>query len=221
MYDDKNKACNDKNANKTLVTVYPGNTTSYLDNSNPYILIDDIDSDQTTTSRPESQPRRNSGDRGINLPDDLLQKALMLEKNNCLVRTICMLDIIMSCLYFFDGWIGGLLCLFASTNGYLATIYYKPSLMSCYLIYQYFQVFLRLANIITLVTEPQQYGYNRTFIDYTNQQDSSNGYFFNIGVYFFLFFCQTYIACFITRYYQLLPNNNERQRIVLLQHSAI
>jgi len=204
--------------NKMVVTVYPGNTTSYLDNSNPYIMNDD--NHNQTYARYESPSSRNgSVDRGVILPEDLLVKASQLDAINCPVRTIVMLDIVMSCLYFLDGLIGGIVCLLASINGYIATIYYKQSLMICYLLYQYFQVFLQLTNIISLIAEPQQYGYNHTFSEFSvNNRDR---YFLNIGVFFFLFFCQITVAVFITKYYQLLPDAQALQRIRLIQHAAI
>jgi len=214
--------------NKKGVSVYPGNTTSYLDKSNPYIIIDQTDDEQSdtesqiappaTSSLHSASPLNGSNTNVVYLPEDLLQKAQLLEENNCPVRSIIMIDIVMSCLYFFDGFIGGLLCFFISTNGYLATIYYKRSLMICYLVYQYFQVFLRLATAITIVTIPRQHDYNNTVDDRNQPIDE---YFLNTGVYFLLFFCQTCIACFITKYYKLLPNDNERQRIKLYQRGAI
>ena len=209
---------NVKNTNKTLVTVYPGGTTSYLDNSNPYIMLGDHESAPTASTRYEPTPRA-SDERITSLPEDLLQKATQLDTIECPVRTIIMLDIIMSCLHFLDGWIGGLVCLLASTNGYLATVYYKRSLMVCYLMYQYFQVFIRLAGIIILIAEPQQYGYNHTFTEFNPR--ASDRYFLSIGVDLFFFFCQTIIAVFITKYYKLLPGAEARQRIRLVQHGAI
>jgi len=214
-----------KHKNKKRVTVYPGNTTSYLDNSNPYIMIDtddeQLDTETTNSSATPSTPSTlDSRGAIVYLPEDLLQKAKLLEENNCLVRSIIMIDIVMSGLYFLDGLLSGLVCMFISTSGYLATIYYKRSLMICYLAYQYFQVFLRLANVIIIMAIPQQYGYNRTVT--TNATAHQNeGYFLNIAVYFLLFVCQTIIACFITKYYKLLPNNEERQRIKSYQHDTI
>ena len=207
------------NSNKTLVTVYPGGTTTYLDNSNPYIALDDDhESAPTASTRYESGPRV-SDEISVSLPEDLIQKATQLDAIECSVRTIIMLDIMMSCLYFLTGWIGGLVCLLASTNGYLATVYNKRSLMVCYLMYQYFQVFIRLAGIILLIAEPQQYGYNHTFAEFS--VNASEGYFLSLGVDVLLFFCQTTIAVFITKYYHLLPDASARQRIRLVQHGAI
>lgn len=206
------------NSNKTLVTVYPGGTISSLDNSNPYIMLEDQESPRTASARYESAPLA-SDERMMSLPEDLLQKAIQLDAIECPVRTIIMLDIIMSCLHFLNGWIGGLVCLLASTNGYLATVYYKRSLMVCYLMYQYFQVFIRLAGIIILIAEPQQYGYNHTFTEFS--VNASDRYFLSLGVDLFFFFCQTTIAVFITKYYKLLPGAEARQRIRLVQHGGI
>ena len=199
------------NKNKKLVSVYPGNATTYLHESNPYVQINQDDSSDNAVANALNQCEQQDGIDRIYIPDDLLEKATKLEKNNCAVRFICFCDIIMSGLYFFNGWIFGLVCMIVSTNGYLATIYYNKSLMVCYLIYQYMQVFVRFLNMIVLAFAPNEFGYNSTVSTRNNQEQS--GYFLHLIILFVLFFFQTAIAGFITNYYKLLPTTLERQRI--------
>ena len=192
-----------KKNNKTLVSVYPGNTTTQLNENNPYVQIpcNDPDAFLDTNGVVVSQ---------IFIPDDLLQRAIELENNNCAVRFILTIDIIMSCLYFLNDWVFGGICLIASINGYTATIYYKKSLMICYLIYQYLQVSGRFVLCMFIVSDPQYIGFNSTSNQSVQEHES---YAFVIGLNFLYFACQVFIASFITKYYKLLPTNKERARI--------
>ena len=192
-----------KKTNKKLVSVYPGNTTTQLNEDNPYAQIPCTDTDafEDTDGIVVSQ---------IFIPDDLLQRALELEKYNCTARFILIIDIIMSSLYFLSGWLLGGICLIASVNGYMATVYYKKSLLICYLVYQYLQVSARFVMCMFIATEPQYIGFNDTSYQSKEEQEA---YALTIGLNFLYFVCQVCIASFITRYYKLLPTNEERTRI--------
>ena len=116
----------------------------------------------------------------------------------------------MSSYYFFINYIVGGVTLVISTNGFLATIHYKKNLMCCYLYYQYFQVFSRIANIYYVMnysyTEPNA---NITQGEVILLDDRA----LDITVVSFLFIFQVVIAYFIKQYYDALPNNEDRIRL--------
>ena len=178
------------------VTVHPSNQQYELCENNPYLHDED--------SMPLLEPRQ------VIIPDDLIEKALKLDKMNCTVRVICVCDIFMSSYYFFINYIVGGVTLVISTNGFLATIHYKKNLMCCYLYYQYFQVFSRIANIYYVMnysyTDPNA---NITQGELILLDDRA----LDITVVSFLFIFQVVIAYFIKQYYDALPNNEDRIRL--------
>jgi hypothetical protein len=212
---------------KTSITGFPRNTTHQLNQNNPYILVSNEDRDTNTSDSNEILQ--------IYIPDYLLDRALQLEQYDCTIKLIILTDIFMSCLYFINNIFLGMICLMISINGYFATIWYKKSLMTCYIIYQYLQVFGRFLNLIVITTWPKEFGYSvdsRDTVDsnvsivsnesiVSNKSTSSTSefyvltqsYIFMIFVYFVLFCCQFIIASFVTKYYKLLPTNNEREKI--------
>ena len=198
--------------NKRNVKVLPANKTEQLNSNNPYIIVpqtDDSLNENIDVNLLNNQPI------SLYIPDDLLEKAIALDQKNCSVRCIIMVDIIMSCLYFMNGLFFGLICFLISLSGYLATISYKKSLMTCYVIYQYLQVFGRFINLIAISTWPEQFGY--TYINTNNSsnvhQNTQGEYYLAVLLYFTLFFCQFIIAGIITQYYKLLPTTKELDRI--------
>lgn len=201
--------------NKRNVKVMPANKTEQLAHNNPYIIVPQTDGDSVEENIDSNL--LNTQTISLFIPDDLLVKAIQLDQKNCTVRTIIMIDMIMSSLYFMNGLFFGLICFLISFSGYLATISYKKSLMICYLIYQYMQVFVRFFNLLAISTWPEQFGYNGTITnsdDGTNTQQNIPGdYYLAILLYFTLFFCQFVIAGFITQYYKLLPTTQELNRI--------
>ena len=178
------------------VTVHPSNQQYELCENNPYLYDED--------SMPLLEPRQ------VIIPADLIEKALKLDKMNCTVRVICVCDIFMSSYYFFINYIVGGVTLVISTNGFLATIHYKKNLMCCYLYYQYFQVFSRIANIYYVMnysyTDPNA---NITQGEVILLDDRA----LDITVVSFLFIFQVVIAYFIKQYYDALPNNEDRMRL--------
>ena len=84
----------------------------------------------------------------FDMPDEYLDRALEIDRMLCLVKFICGTDIVLSSYYFLlNPFLGGVLCII-SINGFMATIYYKRSLMCCYVGYQYLQVFGRGFNFL-------------------------------------------------------------------------
>lgn len=206
-----------------MVKISSNNETRDLKNDNPYVLINDTEDSERTHINQTTQ---------IYIPHDLLQKAVALEESNCLIRFLTLTDIFISALYFLHGVFFGLICTIISMNGYLSTIYYKKSLMICYVCYQYFQVTMRFINMVFFIqyrnniidsTSSYQNTDNDAYVatsDVTNTSDVDNHlqddsfYGLVIFYYFLLFICQLLIASFVTKYYKLLPTQEEKTRIL-------
>ena len=180
------------------VTVYPTNQQYELCENNPYI------NDEETESLLE--PRQ------LIIPQDLLERALILDKMNCTVRVICVCDVFMSSYYLLINYILGGVTLVISINGLLSTINYKKNLMCCYVYYQYFQVFSRFANIYYVI--------NYSYTD--NNANVSQGEIIllddrplDITIVSVLLLFQIIIAYSIKKYYDALPNSDDRERMRL------
>jgi len=182
------------------IQVSNGHSNINLDSKNPYVLVQD-----------------SLLDNHIMIPQDLMNKAIKLENMNCLIRFICLCDIFLAFSYFLYGWLIGAFFLIISINGYLSTIYYKKSLMLCYVIYQYFQTIGRLFNLIFFIAEPTVITYSSTnsTINTTINKSSNltNVMIIDIALLSILFLSQCIIAYYITKYYNLLPTEEEKRRI--------
>ena len=131
---------------KRHVIVHSENTAYTLESTNPY-----VPSEINSTS---STPLLNSH---IDMPTDILNKAMSFEKLKFPVRCVAAFDIFISMYYFYISWIFGFIFTAASVGGFIATINYKKSMMTCYVGYQYFQVAGRAANLgyfIYVITQP-------------------------------------------------------------------
>ena len=196
---------NNNNTNKTRVIVNPGGSYAYLDNNNPYSRINN-------NTELLLQPIE------ITLPNDLMNKALKIEQMNCSIRFICLTDLLLGFYYYYINIFIGIFSSIASFNGYLSTIYYKRSLMLCYVIYQYTQIFARIANIIFFMVF-----YNQQHVKGHKQNQNTTiiitspfgmeDKVFNIIILNFLLISQILIAFFVSQYYYLLPSKKDRQRI--------
>ena len=184
--------------NTRSVTVHPTNQEYHLAENNPYLC----DSEEEALLEP----------RQIIIPEDLLERAVILDKMNCSVRFICVCDILMSSYYFFINYILGGVTLIISTNGLLATINYKKNLMCCYVYYQYFQVFSRFANIYYIMiysyTDPNA---NITQGEVLLIDDKA----LDMSIVCLLTIFQIIIAYSIKKYYDALPNSDDRERMRL------
>ena len=179
------------------ITVNHDSQPLLLNTDNPYVTN-------------ENEPLLHTSISRISIPSDLIDKAIEIEKMACPVKIICICDIFMNSYYFFISPImGGILCLI-SINGYLATIYYKRSLMFCYLMYQYLQVCGRTANLIIGIdyaSKPiSNTTDNNTIVEFYNPVVSP----ILLGV---MLLFQIYIAYFVTKFYKLLPNKEELERV--------
>ena len=153
----------------------------------------------------------------IDMPRDILDKAMLFENLKGPVKCLCLIDIFFSFYYFYMSWIIGMIFTFASVSGYSATIYNKKSLMTCYVGYQYFQVTGRALNLgyfIYLVSySPTSISNNNyTYININTSVVKEN-YGFEIAILSIMFLGQAYIAKIVAQFYQLLPCDTDRQRV--------
>ena len=181
------------------ITVNHDSQPLLLNSNNPYVTN-------------ENEPLLQNPISRISIPSDLINKAIQVEKLTCPVKVICICDIFMNIYYFFvNPIICGVLCI-VSINGYLATIYYKRSLMFCYLIYQYLQVCGRLTTLVIAIDYAVQPVSNTTTTTNNTMVALYNPVVSPIllGVMLLL---QIYIAYFVTKFYKLLPNKEELERV--------
>ena len=169
-----------------------------LDKNNPYLIDND-------------EEHSNSNSNSIlEMPLETLDKAVYLQQMKCPTQFICLCDLFFSFYYYYINFWFGVFTTVASFNGYLSTIYLKKSLMFCYVIYQYMQLFFRLINssyLIYLATLPSnESGKNETVVVVENLPT-------NLAISVILFVLQINIAIFITKYYNRLPTEEERRRI--------
>ena len=195
--------------NRHCIIVYSENVAHNLEINNPY-----VPSDVFTNS---TQPLLNSR---IDMPRDILEKARKFEKLRCPIRCVTMLDIFISTYYFYISWLFGILCTTASVSGFMATIYYKKSLMTCYVGYQYFQVTSRAANLgyfIYLISNaPTMINgttNNTTQLIHLNGSVVEGSYGWEIVILSVMFTAQCYIAYSVTQFYKLLPCDMDRDKV--------
>ena len=247
---------------KQFVIVYPDNTSHAINSTNPYVQLDSNDPDDVPDDVPDDptmhyqnnqmQATNGTNTNGTNtngtntngtntndsryelhIPPDLIAAAIKIDQMTCTVRTVCLFDIFISTLYFLNGAMIGIIAMVASTNGYFATIYYKKSLMCCYVGYQFFQVLIRFANLLYIILQGDV-GSTRTVVsaatttNVTNTNKTNNttdatttssnfnyfdNYATNIVILAFLFLCQCIITGLVYQYYTLLPSNEQKRRI--------
>ena len=192
--------------NKNYIIVHSDNIEYSIETDNPYI-VSQIDATHST-------PLLNSH---IEMPPDILKKALEFDKLKCPVRCVISLDIIISIYYFYFTWLLGLAFTAASVGGFIATINHKKSMMTCYVGYQYFQVIGRATNLgyfIYIVSSNNSNitGNNSSLANYNGSSANSNNTI-EIMILTTMFLAQIYIAKVVTRFYNLLPCDIDRDRV--------
>ncbi len=172
----------------------PDGGVVYLEMYNPYVAEDD------NTPLIDRAP--------VVFPVDIIEKAQKLEKMMCLVKFVCLCDIFMSIYYFYYNFFLGLILAMTSTSGYMATIYYRRSLMCAYLFYQYLQVGARMGNFILFVITVSD---TSTTVVVNNTNAVTTGEKTEVGLLLgFLMLSQMAICCYIQKFYNLLPNEQDR-----------
>ena len=175
----------------------PDGGVVYLEMYNPYVADDD------NTPLIDRTP--------VVFPVDIIEKAQKLEKMLCLVKFVCIYDIFISFYYFYYNLFIGLLLASISTSGYMATIYYKRSLMCAYLFYQYLQVGARMGNLVLFIITVSDTS-TAVVVNTTNESmtDENTEMGLLLG---FLMLSQLAICCYIQKFYNLLPNEQDIRRI--------
>ena len=191
---------------KEYIIVHSNNIEYSIETDNPYI-VSEIDTTHST-------PLLNSH---IEMPPDILKKALDFDKLKCPIRCVISLDIIISVYYFYFTWLLGLAFTTASVTGFIATINHKKSMMTCYVGYQYFQVIGRATNLgyfiyIVSSNNSNTVGNNSSLANYNESSVNSNNTM-EIMMLTIMFLAQIYIAKVVTRFYNLMPCDVDRDRI--------
>jgi len=192
--------------NKEYIIVHSNNIEYSIETDNPYIV-----SEMNAT---HSTPLLNSR---IEMPPDILKKALDFDKLKCPVRCVISLDIIISVYYFYFTWLLGLVFTTASIGGFIATINYKKSMMTCYVGYQYFQVIGRATNLgyFIYIISHNNYdnmGNNSNLVHY-NESLVNNNITIEIVILTTMLLAQIYIAKVVTKFYNLMPCDVDRDRV--------
>ena len=192
--------------NTNGVIVHSDNTAYTIEADNPY-LPSEISSHSRT-------PLLNSY---IDMPPDILQKALDFQRLKFPVRCVTCFDIFISMYYFYISWFLGLIFTTVSFGGFIATINYKKSMMTCYVGYQYFQVIGRAANLgyfVYIITQNDTSNMepNSTLV-HLNGSPVNNNKTLEIVILTTMLMAQMYIARVVTRFYNLLPCDVDRDRV--------
>lgn len=191
--------------NKKYIIVYSDNIEYSIESDNPYI-ISEINVNQST-------PLLNSH---IEMPNDILKKALDFDKLKCPVRCVISVDVIISMYYFSLAWLLGLVFTTASISGFIATINYKKSMMTCYVGYQYFQVIGRATNLgyfIYIISSNNSNTVGNGSLANYNGSSVNSGNTIEIVILTTMFLAQIYIAKVVTRFYNLIPCDVDRDRV--------
>ena len=196
------------NNENNMENVYLINNTNSLRRNNPYVRLVNEE-----TSFTQNGPTY--------IPDDLLEKAIQLDQMNCSVRFIAGCDLFMSFYYYVFNGIIGLFATCSSLGGIIATINYKRGIMFCYVVYQGMQVMVRSLNlgyyILILCAPLVDNEYNE--YNNTNKQNSTlivrleDNPTLAITFMSVMLILQVYIAHFIYKYYNLLPSEEDIQRL--------
>ena len=192
-------------SNTDHVIVHSNDTAHTIDSDNPY-LPSEINSHSRT-------PLLNSY---IDMPPDILGKALDFQRLKCPVRCVTAFDIFISMYYFYISWLLGIIFTAASFGGFVATINYKKSMMTCYVGYQYFQVIGRATNLgyfIYVVTHRDTYSGSNSTLIHLNGSPVNNNTTLEILILTTMLMAQIYIAKVVTRFYNLLPCDIDRDRV--------
>lgn len=201
---------------RRMVKTTPSKKNIYLDPKNPFIY-NHFQEGRTQLLLEEE----------LHIPDEFLERAYNIETRNCCVKILCICDMVMTSYYIFYNIIIGTLFFGASLSGYLSTIYYNKSLMVYYVFYQYFLVFCRTSTVILVCYIYQNYipsvaYYNETNSSLNNTIQYDEFKIFIIGnevidvTYLSLMVVfQVCIAFYIKEYYDLLPSEQEKNRIII------
>ena len=195
-----------------------------ISSDNPYAIIDNQDSDNhtpvvtaTVVSTFPSQTRTvyiNGLDSTcVEVPIEIAEKALQIQSMGRGIKCICYVDLVFNLVYMLYGSVIGFIFSLASASGIYSTYYQSRSLLTCYLCYQYIMVFSKLLTIIFYIALTDS-DVRNTFHENYPQIQLPETLAAPIFMSSMLFFIQTYIACYVRKYYNLLPNSGDKKYFV-------
>ena len=157
---------------------------------------------------------RTSDNRTLVLSRDVLDRAILLQRFSCSIKFLCVVDLVMNFLYLYVGYATAIIFMICSIGGYISTYTYNRKWLLLYLIYQYFQVLIRLTifvSLIVLTADPTlRPGFQRALPDFELPKNYSNGILLSC----LFLIVQGYITSFVQKFYNLLPTNREHQRFL-------
>ena len=195
-----------------------------ISTDNPYVMMDNEDSDNqtpvvtaTVVSTFPSQTRTiyiNGLDNTcVEVPIDIAEKALQIQTMGRGIKCICFVDLVFNLVYMLYGSVIGFIFSLASASGIYSTYYQSRCLLTCYLCYQYIMVLSKLLTIVFYIALTDSDLRNTFHQNYPQIQlpDTLAAPIFMSSM---LFFIQTYIACYVRKYYNLLPKSGDKKYFV-------
>ena len=195
-----------------------------ISTDNPYVMMDNQDSDNqtpvvtaTVVSTFPSQTRTiyiNGLDSTcVEVPVELAEKALQIQSMGRGIKCICYVDLVFNLVYMLYGSVIGFIFSLASASGIYSTYYQSRSLLTCYLCYQYIMVLSKLLTIVFYIALTDS-DVRNTFHENYPQIQLPETLVAPIFMSSMLFFIQTYIACYVRKYYNLLPKSGDKKYFV-------
>lgn len=195
-----------------------------ISRDNPYVMLDSEDPDRdtpvvtatiATTFPGETRTIYINGFNNtcVEVPNEIAEKALQIQTMGRGIKCICYVDFFFNLLYMMYGYLLGLVFAFASLSGIYSTYNQSRSMLSCYLFYQYIMCISKLATIIFYITLTNP-SIRDDFHSNYPQIELPNSISASIVMSSALFFIQTYIACYVRKYYYLLPKAGEKKYFV-------
>mgnify|MGYP006100015591 CR=1 FL=1 len=192
-----------------------------IEKRNPYLSYNTEQGVMVSNTLPdvENVLVQTSNNQTFILSRELLERAIHLQQYSCAIKFLCIVDFAMNFLYLYIGYSIALWFMICSIGGYVSTYTYNKKWLLAYLIYQYFQVLTRAIITITLIvllSDPSlRPGFENTFPDFELPQNYGN----SILLSALFLIIQTYITCFVHKFYKLLPNKREHQRFLAESHA--
>ena len=195
-----------------------------ISTDNPYVMMDNQDSDNhtpvvtaTVVSTFPSQTRTiyiNGLDNTcVEVPIEIAEKALQIQSMGRGIKCICYVDLVFNLVYMLYGSVIGFIFSLASASGIYSTYYQSRSLLTCYLCYQYIMVLSKLLTIVFYIALTDS-DVRSTFHENYPQIQIPETLAAPIFMSSMLFFIQTYIACYVRKYYNLLPKSGDKKYFV-------
>jgi hypothetical protein len=195
-----------------------------ISTDNPYVMMDNEDSENqtavvtaTVVSAFPSETRTiyiNGLDHTcVEVPVEIANRALQIQSMSGGIKCICFVDLIFNLVYMLYGSILGFIFSLASASGIYSSYYQSRSLLTCYLCYQYIMVLSKLITIvfyIALVNHDIRDTFHENYPQIPLPETMAAPIFMSS----FLFLIQTYIACYVRKYYNLLPNSDDKKYFV-------